>query len=88
MRLLITGGSGFIGSHPADALIAQGHQVHILDDLSTGEFENVRHLRRDAAFGYTIDTCASPSIVAFGTCQRVASPSAQHVGPLRIARAE
>jgi len=64
MRFLITGGAGFIGSHLADALIAQGHRVHILDDLSTGSIDNVRHLKDNAAFSYTIDTCASPSLVA------------------------
>jgi UDP-glucose 4-epimerase len=64
MRFLITGGAGFIGSHLAEELIAQGHRVHILDDLSTGSMDNVRHLKEDARFGYTIDTCASPSIVA------------------------
>jgi UDP-glucose 4-epimerase len=64
MRFLITGGAGFIGSHLADALIAQGHRVHILDDLSTGSIDNVRHLKDDPRFGYTIDTCASSSLVA------------------------
>jgi len=64
MRFLITGGAGFIGSHLAEALLAQGDRVHILDDLSTGSIDNVRHLKNDPRFGYTIDTCASPSIVA------------------------
>jgi UDP-glucose 4-epimerase len=44
MRYLITGGAGFIGSHLADALVARGDQVALLDDLSTGSPENVRHL--------------------------------------------
>ena len=44
MRYLITGGAGFIGSHLAEALLAQGDRVHILDDLSTGSIDNVRHL--------------------------------------------
>jgi UDP-glucose 4-epimerase len=64
MRFLITGGAGFIGSHLAEALIAEGHRVHVLDDLSTGSIDNVRHLKDNPLFGYTIDTCASPSIVA------------------------
>jgi UDP-glucose 4-epimerase len=64
MRFLITGGAGFIGSHLAEALLAQGDRVHILDDLSTGSIDNVRHLKPDPGFSYTIDTCASPSIVA------------------------
>jgi UDP-glucose 4-epimerase len=64
MRFLITGGAGFIGSHLAEELIAQGHRVHVLDDLSTGSIDNVRHLKGDPRFGYTIDTCASPAVVA------------------------
>jgi UDP-glucose 4-epimerase len=64
MRFLITGGAGFIGSHLAEELLAGGHRVHVLDDLSTGSIENIRHLKIDPRFGYTIDTCASPSVVA------------------------
>jgi UDP-glucose 4-epimerase len=64
MRFLITGGAGFIGSHLADALLQQGHHVHVLDDLSTGSINNIRHLKGNPMFDYTIDTCASPSIVA------------------------
>jgi UDP-glucose 4-epimerase len=45
MFSLITGGAGFIGSHLAEALVARGGQVTILDDLSTGSVENIRHLR-------------------------------------------
>jgi UDP-glucose 4-epimerase len=44
MRVLITGGAGFIGSHLADALIARGDQVTILDNLSTGSAANIAHL--------------------------------------------
>lgn len=52
MRYLITGGAGFIGSHLADELLARGHQVVLLDDLSTGRHANVAHLlaRPDAEF--------------------------------------
>lgn len=45
MTSLITGGAGFIGSHLAEALLARGEQVILLDDLSTGSVENIRHLR-------------------------------------------
>jgi UDP-glucose 4-epimerase len=45
MRYLITGGAGFIGSHLADALLARGAQVTVLDDLSTGSPDNVAHLK-------------------------------------------
>ena len=44
MKVLITGGAGFIGSHLSEALIAEGHHVTILDNLSTGRFENIAHL--------------------------------------------
>ena len=64
MRFLITGGAGFIGSHLAEELLARGHRVHILDDLSTGSIENIRHLKEDPRFSYTIETCANASIVA------------------------
>jgi len=45
MTSLITGGAGFIGSHLAEALVARGEEVIVLDDLSTGSVENLRHLR-------------------------------------------
>lgn len=64
MRFLITGGAGFVGSHLAEALLGGGHRVHVLDDLSTGSIDNIRHLKGDPRFGYTIDTCASAAIVA------------------------
>jgi UDP-glucose 4-epimerase len=52
MKALITGGAGFIGSHLADRLLADGHQVVVLDDLSTGRYENIEHLlgRKDFEF--------------------------------------
>ena len=52
MKVLITGGAGFIGSHLADLLLSRGNQVILLDDLSTGRYENIQHLlgRRDVEF--------------------------------------
>jgi UDP-glucose 4-epimerase len=64
MRFLITGGAGFIGSHLADELIARGHKVCVLDDLSTGAMANIRHLVGDPRFSYTIDSCTNASLVA------------------------
>jgi UDP-glucose 4-epimerase len=64
MRVLITGGAGFIGSHLADAYIARGDEVLILDDLSTGCMENIKHLCKHPAFHYTIDTIHRAPIVA------------------------
>ena len=64
MRFLITGGAGFIGSHLADELLAAGEHVHVLDDLSTGAIENIRHLTPKAGFDYTIESAARHDIVA------------------------
>jgi dTDP-glucose 4,6-dehydratase len=52
MRLLITGGAGFIGSHLADRLIAEGHQVIAMDNLVTGDVENIAHLRSNPNFEF------------------------------------
>jgi UDP-glucose 4-epimerase len=64
MRILITGGAGFIGSHLAEALLAAGHQVRILDDLSTGSIDNIAHLRHVPGFEYVIDTVFNDRLVA------------------------
>src|SRR4051812_50171525 len=64
MRCLITGGAGFIGSHLCDELLAGGHQVHVLDDLSTGSIDNVRHLKSRPGFEYTIDSADNERLVA------------------------
>ena len=64
MRVLITGGAGFVGSHLSEALLAAGHHVHIVDDLSTGSIDNVTHLKPHPHFGYTIDTVFNESLTA------------------------
>lgn len=64
MRALITGGAGFIGSHLAEALLARGDDVFILDDLSTGSVENVRHLKNSAKFHYVFDTLQNRHLLA------------------------
>ena len=56
MRVLITGGAGFIGSHLSDAYLGRGDEVFIVDDLSTGSFSNIQHLKDHARFHYKIDT--------------------------------
>jgi UDP-glucose 4-epimerase len=56
MRVLITGGAGFIGSHLADSLLRQRHQVAVLDDLSTGSAANIQHLFADPAFTFHHDS--------------------------------
>ncbi len=64
MRALITGGAGFIGSHLADGLLAAGHEVNILDDLSTGAIENVDPLIGKAGFRYWIDSVMNEPLLA------------------------
>jgi UDP-glucose 4-epimerase len=63
-RVLITGGAGFVGSHLAEELLVGGAAVHVLDDLSTGAIDNIRHLKDRPAFGYTIESAATPAIIA------------------------
>ena len=62
-RALITGGAGFIGSHLAEALLAAGQQVTIIDDLSTGRFENIAHLTEDPNFHFAIDTITNEAVL-------------------------
>jgi UDP-glucose 4-epimerase len=63
MRALITGGAGFIGSHLAETLVLQGHQVTVIDDLSTGRLENVAHLTKAPGFRCVIDTVTNESVL-------------------------
>jgi UDP-glucose 4-epimerase len=64
MRALITGGAGFIGSHLADVLLNRGASVTIIDDLSTGSIENIRHLKQTPKFHYVIDSIMQRSLLA------------------------
>ncbi|HEX5707268.1 MAG TPA: GDP-mannose 4,6-dehydratase [Pyrinomonadaceae bacterium] len=64
MRVLITGGAGFIGSHLSDAYVERGDEVYCLDDLSTGSIDNIAHLKKHARFHYTIDSVHNQPVVA------------------------
>jgi UDP-glucose 4-epimerase len=64
MKVLITGGTGFIGSHLSEHLLEKDHQVFVIDDLSTGTIENVLHLKENPNFHYTIDTIMNVPVTA------------------------
>ena len=64
MKVLITGGAGFVGSHLAEALLARGDIVHVLDNLSTGAMDNIGHLKGNERFHYLIDTVMNERVVA------------------------
>ncbi len=73
MRVLITGGAGFIGSHLSDAYLERGDEVFIIDDLSTGSIDNIQHLKKHPRFHYTIDTVQNAAVVAelVDTCDAI-----------------
>ena len=64
MKALITGGAGFVGSHLAEALLARGDEVQVLDNLSTGSIDNVEHLKGQRGFRYTIDSVMNEPVAA------------------------
>ncbi len=63
MKVLITGGAGFIGSHLADYLVGQGDQVILLDDLSTGRLENIEHLQARSDVEFVLGSILNPDLV-------------------------
>ena len=64
MRYLITGGAGFIGSHLSEVLLERGENVFVLDDLSTGSVENIRHLKANGRFHYVFDSILNKHLLA------------------------
>jgi len=77
MKVLITGGAGFIGSHLTEAYLRRGDEVYILDDLSTGTLENIRHLQEHETYRerlfVTVDTVLhyDTTLELVGTCDTV-----------------
>jgi UDP-glucose 4-epimerase len=63
MQMLITGGAGFIGSHLAEVLLAQGHSVTAVDDLSTGRFQNIAHLADQPNFQFVYESITNENVM-------------------------
>ncbi|NNE64997.1 MAG: NAD-dependent epimerase/dehydratase family protein [Pyrinomonadaceae bacterium] len=63
MKILITGGAGFVGSHLADKLIAEGHEITVVDDFSTGRYSNVAHLEGRSDFRLIVDTVLNAKLM-------------------------
>ena len=64
LKILITGGAGFIGSHLCERLLERGDEVHIVDDLSTGSVANFQHLKNNPAFHYHIESITNQRLMA------------------------
>jgi UDP-glucose 4-epimerase len=64
VKAFITGGAGFIGSHLAERLLDDGHDVSVLDNLSTGSIDNIAHLKGRSGFSYTIESVTNEPLLA------------------------
>jgi len=64
MKILITGGAGFIGSHLAERCLNRGDEVYLIDDLSTGSIENIQHIKNHPNLTYYIDTIRNYRLTA------------------------
>ena len=64
MIALITGGAGFVGSHLAERLLADGHEVLVIDNLSTGSIDNIAHLKSHPRFSYVVDSVTNEPLLA------------------------
>ncbi len=63
MKILITGGAGFIGSHLADRLLEMGEEVFVIDNLSTGSLKNIEHLEENRGFHLVVDTILHEAVM-------------------------
>ena len=64
MKAFLTGGAGFIGSHLAERLLGLGHEVLVLDNLSTGSIDNISHLKGSPRFSYVVDSVMNEPVLA------------------------
>ena len=63
MKILVTGGAGYIGSHLVDALMAQGHELYVIDNLSTGKIDNIQHLLGNEHFHFVNDSILNETLM-------------------------
>ena len=63
MKILITGGAGFIGSHLVERLLEHGEEVYVIDDLSSGSLKNVEHLQNNPQFHLVVDTVLNEAVM-------------------------
>lgn len=90
-HILVTGGAGFIGSHTVDALMHMGHRVTVLDNLSTGDLDNLGRWKAEARFQFIhaditsdLSEIFSRAVSGFGPIHRIAHFAAQTAVPLSI----
>lgn len=62
MKILITGGAGFIGSHLAEYLLARGNEIHVLDDFSTSAPDNIKNLKTNSSFHFNFSSILNESL--------------------------
>ena len=75
MRILVTGGAGFIGSHLCERLVSQGHEVFCLDNLCTGNAENLEHLQGAPNFRFILADVTEPLGLVVDAVFHLASPA-------------
>lgn len=75
MRIMVTGGAGFIGSHLCERLVAEGHEVVCLDNLCTGDLRNIGRLEDDTNFRFVLADAAEPINMEVDAVAHLASPA-------------
>jgi len=63
MKILVTGGAGYIGSHLVDTLMAQGHEIYVVDNLFTGKIDNIRHHLGNVCFHFVNDSILNETLM-------------------------